>query len=134
MSFLAARGLRGPLNPVARSVAHAPPCHMLHVLGESAATDGLLRRVPGLAIRELPDTALCCGAGGAAFARQPGIGAALGRAKAEAIAASGAGWVLAGNPGCLLQIGGALRAHGVAAQALHPARVLRESLGAPLPD
>lgn len=133
LAFLAARGMRGPFAPVRRRVAHAPPCHLRNVLREDASTDALLDAIPGLERVTLADAALCCGAGGSSFARAPALTAAVGAAKADAIAASGAEWVLAGNPGCLLQIESALRARGARVAVLHPARVLRESLGAELP-
>lgn len=134
IAFLESHGLRGVRGPVRRSVAHAPPCHLLHVLGGAGATDRMLTATPDLTVCTLRDAALCCGAGGAAFVQQPEIAGALGAAKATAIAASGAACVVAGNPGCLLQIEASLRAHGVRAEVVHPARVLRESLGAELPD
>lgn len=134
INFLMDRGLRGTLQPLRRKVAHAPPCHLSNVLGGAGATDRMLAATPELAPCALRDAALCCGAGGAAFTQQAGIAAALGEAKAAAIADSGAEWVVAGNPGCLLQIESSLRRAGVRATVLHPARVLREALGAELPD
>jgi len=134
IEFLWRHGLRGTLQPVTRRVAHAPPCHLLNVLGGAGATDGMLSKTPALAVCALRDANLCCGAGGASFAKQPEIAMLLGNAKAQAIGDSGAEWVVAGNPGCMLQIEAALRERGVRAQVLHPARVLREALGAELPD
>lgn len=134
IAFLEARGMRGARGPLPRRVAHAPPCHALNVLGDSKATDRMLAGIPGLEVCPLRDAALCCGAGGAAFTKQPEMAEMLGAAKSAAIAASGADWVVAGNPGCLLQLEAALRERGIRAEVLHPARVLREALGAELPD
>ncbi len=133
LAFLARRGLRGPLHEVRRSAVHAPPCHQQFVLKDSAAVEDLLARIPGLDLRPLADAGLCCGAGGAAFSEQPEIAAELGARKSAAVAASGAAWVLTGNPGCLLQIESALRAAGQAVQVGHPASLLREALHAAAP-
>ena len=133
IAYLQAQGIRGKRAPLARRVVHAPPCHLLNVLGKASATDQMLAATPGLTICPLAGAALCCGAGGASFTQQPEMSTQLGAAKAAAIEAGGAEWVLAGNPGCLLQIEASLRERGVAAEAMHPLRVLRESLGAELP-
>jgi len=132
--FLEAQGLRGPLAPLHRSAAHAPPCHLQNALRGTGAVERLLAQLPGFELRPLADAQLCCGAGGGAFAAQPELTGELGRRKAAAIEDSGADWVLTGNPGCLLQIESALRARGSRARAAHPVSLLREALGAELPN
>jgi glycolate oxidase iron-sulfur subunit len=130
LGFLARAGLRGPLRPVARRVAHAPPCHLSNVLRGAADVEALLDAIPGLERVALTEAALCCGAGGAAFLEQPALTSAIGARKAEHVRASGADCVVAGNPGCLLQIEAGLRALGEGTRVAHPISLLREALGA----
>ncbi len=134
MRFLRRQGIRGPMHSCAQSVTHAPPCHLLNVLGGVNETNQLLADVPGVKVLPLAEASLCCGAGGASFSRQPEVASALGARKAENVIASGAAWVLAGNPGCLLQIEAALRRRGSEISVAHPVRLIREALGATLPD
>lgn len=131
--FLARQGLRGPLRPVERRVAHAPPCHLSNVLREESEVTDLLATIPGLRLVPLAEANVCCGAGGASFQEHPELAADMGARKAAAIAAGGAEWVVAGNPGCLMQIEGSLRAARSPARVLHPVHVLREALGAERP-
>jgi glycolate oxidase iron-sulfur subunit len=131
--FLARHGLRGKLRAVERRIVHAPPCHLLNVLQESATVEGLLASIPGLRLLPLQEAQICCGAGGASFHEQPELAAAMGARKAAAIASSGAEWVVSGNPGCLMQIEAALRVHSTPVRVLHPVSALREALDAPLP-
>ena len=53
---------------------------------------------------EVPDGDTCCGSAGLYNVEHPDIAAALGASKAEAIRATGAQAVAAGNIGCLVQI------------------------------
>ncbi len=84
----------------------------------------LLGSVGGLAIAEMAETEACCGFGGMFCIKYPDISNAMVQRKAAAIAASGAGTVLAGDLGCLLNIAGKLKRDGRAVASRHVAEVL----------
>jgi glycolate oxidase iron-sulfur subunit len=88
-------------------VAYHDACHLAHGQGVRGAPRRLLRQVPGLELREIADSEICCGSAGTYNIDQPVVAAELGRRKAAAILATGADCVLTGNIGCLTQ----LRAH-----------------------
>jgi glycolate oxidase iron-sulfur subunit len=107
----------GPLaqrHPVPLTVAYHDACHLSHGQGVRAQPRELLRGIPGLRLVPIPATEadVCCGSAGVYNLLQPGPAGRLGARKAAAIRATGADVVVAGNPGCLLQIRAALDADG----------------------
>jgi glycolate oxidase iron-sulfur subunit len=111
-----------PLGDDGRVVVVQDPCHLRHVQKAHLA----VRTVLGAAysLREPGDDGLCCGAGGAYSALQPGLSRAVRDRKVAAIRAVGgdAPLVASANPGCLLH----LRAAGL--DVRHPAQLLAEAL------
>lgn len=109
----------------AGSVTYHDSCKGLRGLGIQAQPRALLGRLPGVELREMPDAAECCGFGGAFAENFAGISGRIVDRKCEAIAASGAGTVVGGDLGCLLNIEGRLRRRGdETTRVLHVAEVL----------
>jgi L-lactate dehydrogenase complex protein LldE len=77
-----------------------------------------------LSLVELEDGEVCCGFGGAFSVKYPDISTAILDAKIHDIAGTGAGTVLAGDLGCLLQIAGRLSRTRAKIEARHVAEVL----------
>ena len=80
--------------------------------------------VDGLALTELRDADVCCGFGGTFCVKYPEVSAAIVSRKAEAIRDSGAGTLLAGDLGCLLNLAGRLAREGSPVEVRHVAEVL----------
>ena len=100
-------------------------CSGLRELGVKAQPRGLLAKLPGVELREMPDCETCCGFGGTFSIKFGEISAAMADAKCEHIAASGADAVVLGDLGCMLNIEGRLRRRGdTRTQVLHIAEVL----------
>ena len=70
----------------------------------------------------------CCGFAGSYTVDNPEISAELLADKLAAIGKTGAGIVAMDCPGCLLQIRGGCRSHGLAVRAAHTAELLDEVL------
>jgi glycolate oxidase iron-sulfur subunit len=98
-------------------------CHLAHAQGDCpdfrvnengtvpfrtqgivAAPRRLLEKIPGLQLRELPESDMCCGSAGVYNIQQAEMGDRLARRKLENIISTGASIVIAANAGCLLQI------------------------------
>ena len=124
--FLHDLGLAEPTRPVRRRVAYDQPCHLVHGqrIGADTVSD-LLARIPELEQVALAGSERCCGAGGVYNLVHAEMADAVLHEKVEAILASGADTVVTGNPGCLLQLRGALREHPI--EVLHPIQVLDEA-------
>lgn len=125
--FLHRHGLRGEARPLALRAAYDPPCHLQHVLGARDEVQQLLATVPDLQLVAHDAPEVCCGAGGVSFLRAAEQGAATAAAKATALLAAEAQLVLSGNPGCMLQLEGGLRAAGSGIEVLHPLSLLRRA-------
>jgi glycolate oxidase iron-sulfur subunit len=118
-----------PRHPLNLTVAYHDACHLSHGQGVRAQPRGLLRSVPGLRVVSPMDADVCCGSAGVYNLLSPEPAAQLGARKATALRATGADVVVAGNPGCLLQIAAAMRADGGRViPTLHTIEVLDASL------
>jgi glycolate oxidase iron-sulfur subunit len=111
---LAAAEPVAPRHPLPLTVAYHDACHLSHGQGVRAQPRALLQGIPGLRLVPIPPTEadVCCGSAGVYNLLSPGAAARLGARKAAAIRSTGAEVVVAGNPGCLLQIRAALAADG----------------------
>jgi L-lactate dehydrogenase complex protein LldE len=99
-------------------------CSGLRELGVRDQPRRLLATVAGLRIAEMRDANVCCGFGGTFCVKYPDISHAIVGKKAAAIAATGAGLLLAGDLGCLMNMAGKLQRDGAAIEARHVAEVL----------
>jgi glycolate oxidase iron-sulfur subunit len=118
------------LGPVARrhplpvTVAYHDACHLSHAQGIRAQPRTLLRGVPQLRLREIPDAELCCGSAGVWNVLNPQPAAQLGDRKAADVLGTGAELLVTANPGCLMQIAAGVRRAGGRIALAHPAQVL----------
>jgi L-lactate dehydrogenase complex protein LldE len=106
------------------TVTYHDSCSCLRELGVRAQPRRLLAGVEGLSLAELPDTEACCGFGGTFCVKFPDISGRLVSDKVRNIEASGAGTLLAGDMGCLLNIAGRLRRLERPVRVYHVAEVL----------
>ncbi|HEY3505142.1 MAG TPA: heterodisulfide reductase-related iron-sulfur binding cluster [Actinocatenispora sp.] len=122
------------LGPVAerhavhRTVAYHDACHLAHAQRIRSAPRQLLRGIPGLRLVEPAESELCCGSAGVYNLLEPEPARELGDRKAERIEATDADLLVAGNPGCLLQITAALRRAGTEMPTAHTIELLDASL------
>ena len=107
------------------TITYHDSCAGLRELGVKQQPRRLLARMPGVALAEMKDSETCCGFGGTFSIKFGEISAAMAETKCENIAASGAGTVVLGDLGCMLNIEGRLRRRGdEATRVLHVAEVL----------
>ena len=106
------------------SVTYHDSCSGLRELAVKDQPRRLLRSVQGLRLAEMADSEVCCGFGGTFCVKYPDISNAMVTEKAEAIEASGAETLLAGDLGCLMNMAGKLKRRGAAVSARHVAEVL----------
>ena len=109
----------------AGTVTYHDSCSGLRELGVKAQPRELLSMVRGLKIEEMNECETCCGFGGAFAVKFGDISSQMASAKCAHIRASGAGTVVLGDLGCMLNIEGRLRFEGDAStRVLHVAEVL----------
>jgi L-lactate dehydrogenase complex protein LldE len=125
VSFLVdIRGMKEVVARCAQTVTYHDSCSGLRELGIKAQPRRLLAGIDGLTLNELPGAEICCGFGGTFAVKYPDISDKMARDKIADIKATGAGCVLAGDLGCLLQIAGKLSRAGIRIETRHIAEVL----------
>jgi glycolate oxidase iron-sulfur subunit len=127
--FLAEAGPRAERRPVELRAAYHDACHLAHAQGVRAQPRELLRAIPGLELLEPAEWQICCGSAGIYNLVQPEPAAELGERKARNLLDTGAEAVVAGNPGCALQITAHTERLGRPLPVLHPMELLARSIG-----
>jgi glycolate oxidase iron-sulfur subunit len=92
------------LGPLPEVVCFHDPCHLRHAQRLVSPQRELLRRIPGLTLKEIPDDGQCCGSAGIYNVTHRERSMKIMEAKVQAIAKTGAQRVVTSNPGCLLQL------------------------------
>jgi glycolate oxidase iron-sulfur subunit len=110
-----------------RPVIVQDPCHLRHVQRAHLPVRTVLGHVADLV--ELDDDGLCCGAGGAYAALQPGLAAEIRTRKLDGIEAAaartGATVVASANPGCAMHLATELAPRGLTVR--HPIDLVAEA-------
>ena len=127
--FLAQAGPRAERRSVEIKVAYHDACHLAHAQGVRTQPRELLRGIPGLELVEPAEWELCCGSAGIYNLVQPEPAAELGERKARNLLDTEAEAVVAGNPGCALQISAHTEQLGRRLPVLHPMELLARSIG-----
>ncbi len=125
VSFLVdVRGMKGVEARFDGTVTYHDSCSGLRELGVKQQPRRLLATVAGLRLTELPGAEVCCGFGGTFCVKYPEISDKIVREKTADIAATGAGTLLAGDLGCLLNMAGKLKREERPVAVRHVAEVL----------
>ncbi|HZE39619.1 MAG TPA: heterodisulfide reductase-related iron-sulfur binding cluster [Stackebrandtia sp.] len=118
------------LGPVAErrrldlDIAYHDACHLAHAQGVRTPPRRLLESIPGVTLSEIADGEVCCGSAGVYNLMRPDTARQLGDDKAANVLGTGAGLVVAANPGCTMQIATALERAGQPKPVAHIAEVL----------
>jgi len=108
------------------TVTYHAACHGLRELHLREEPLTLLRHVKGLKLVEMAHFDECCGFGGTFSMKFESISVAMGRSKAENVAASGADYVTAIDPSCLMHLQGVLGKQQARARTIHLASILAQ--------
>jgi len=111
-------------------VTYDAPCHLQHAQRVTQAPLSMLAAIPGLELVPLHDSDQCCGSAGIYNLVEPATSDAVLAPKLANIRATGAPWVVTGNPGCLMQIGAGLIRAEIPARSIHPVDLLDASYAA----
>jgi glycolate oxidase iron-sulfur subunit len=122
--FLDQLGMVPPEGEIRAVATYHDACHLLHAQKIHDAPRRLLTQIPGLELRELPESELCCGAAGTYNLTQPEMSARLSRRKLENIRNTGASVAITSNAGCALQIAREAREKGERLAVVHPMEML----------
>ena len=122
---------KGSLGALRGIVTYQDACHLAHAQRITAPPRRLLAAIPGLEIREMAESSLCCGSAGIYNVTQPEMAQRLQARKVDRVLEVSPEIVATGNPGCALQIRNGLdRANAPHIAVKHVIQLLDESLSA----
>jgi len=119
--------LQQKLRPLPLAVTYHDPCHIVHCQGIRQEPRRLLKLVPELDFRELPEADACCGSAGTYNIEKPGMSDRVLRRKVENVKSTGAQVLVTSNPGCLIQLKKALAEDNPPVRVMHLTEVLNKS-------
>ena len=119
---------RAPRGPVQLKAAYHDACHLQHAQGVRAQPRQLLRSIPGVELREIAESEICCGSAGIYNLLEPEAAGQLRDRKVKNVIATGADAIVSGNPGCLLQIATGLEEAGRPMRIMHLVEVIDRSI------
>jgi glycolate oxidase iron-sulfur subunit len=122
--FLADRGFQPPTHPVEEQVTYHDSCHLARGLGVRAEPRAILASVPGLSLVEHKEADRCCGGGGTFGFSHRSLSKRIQERKLGNIAASGAGMIATGCPGCKYQLNDGLQRLGMSQRVVHTIQLL----------
>jgi L-lactate dehydrogenase complex protein LldE len=108
------------------TVTYHASCHGLRELRVQEEPLQLLNNVGGLKLLQMSRSEECCGFGGTFATKFAEISVAMGNSKVDSIAATGAEFVTATDPSCLLHLQGVLQKQRRRAKAIHLASILAQ--------
>jgi glycolate oxidase iron-sulfur subunit len=120
---------RLPTSDFRLRVTLQEPCHLAHAQRITQQPRALLRSLPGVELREMNESALCCGSAGIYNLTHREKADTLLNRKLDNAAATGAHVIATANPGCLLQLQAGVRERGLNMQVRHIADIIDEAEG-----
>jgi glycolate oxidase iron-sulfur subunit len=129
--FLASIELNPNLRAFQASVVatYQDSCHLAHGQKIRSAPRALLGAVPGLELREMQLSDLCCGSAGIYNIVHTGMAMALLEKKMAAVNSTGADVIVTANPGCMLQLAAGVKKFGRGQKVKHVVEILDEAYG-----
>jgi glycolate oxidase iron-sulfur subunit len=125
--FLASIELNRDMKPLSMTVTYQDSCHLAHGQKIRSAPRKLLDAVPGLQLREMPLSDLCCGSAGIYNVVHTGMSMALLRKKMDSVNGTGAQAIVTANPGCMLQLAAGVQKFGQGQRVAHVVQILDEA-------
>lgn len=128
MEFIDEIGIDRNLNDLKMKITYQDACHISHGQNIRSAPRNILSKIPGLELIEMKNSDTCCGSAGIYNILQPDLAEDILAKKIESIENTSAECIVAGNPGCLLQIQKGLRERNRNLRIAHPIEILDKAL------
>jgi glycolate oxidase iron-sulfur subunit len=125
--FLASIELNTNMGEVRATVTYQDSCHLAHGQKVRSAPRKLLNSVPGLTLKEMRLSDLCCGSAGIYNVVHTDMAMQLLAKKMETVNATGAERIATSNPGCMLQLRAGVSKHGSGQHVSHVIEILDEA-------
>jgi glycolate dehydrogenase iron-sulfur subunit len=125
--FLASIELNPRMGEVRATVTYQDSCHLCHGQKIRSAPRQLLAQVPGLTLKEMRLSDLCCGSAGIYNVVHTDMSMKLLSNKMQSVNATGATRIVTANPGCMLQLRAGVERHGHGQTVSHAVEILDEA-------
>ena len=125
--FLASIDLNRRMGEVRTVATYQDSCHLAHGQRVRSAPRELLRRVPGLTLKEMQMSDACCGSAGVYNVQHTEMSMALLEKKMQIVNATGADRIVTANPGCMLQLRAGVARWGHGQRVSHVVEILDEA-------
>ena len=129
--FLVAAGANGSLGELSGTITYHDPCHLSNRFAKiTAQPRKLLKSVPGMTYKELPEADWCCGAAGSyTFLHHPEATGVLDR-KMGNVEKTGADTLATECPACMMHLSYGARRKGLSVQVRHVSQILDQAYAA----
>ncbi|KAA6225037.1 MULTISPECIES: (Fe-S)-binding protein [unclassified Campylobacter] len=94
-------------------------CHALRVQKSIESSKNLINKLKNVELVELEYEEECCGFGGTFSVKEPAISNAMVKTKIEDIKKTGVKYLISGDGGCLMNIGGTMKRMGLDIKGVH---------------
>jgi glycolate oxidase iron-sulfur subunit len=125
--FLASVDLNQNMGEVRATVTYQDSCHLAHGQKIRSAPRKLLGCVPGLTLKEMRLSDLCCGSAGIYNVVHTDMAMQLLAKKMEDVNATAAERIATANPGCMLQLRAGVEKYGRGQTVSHVVEILDEA-------
>jgi glycolate oxidase iron-sulfur subunit len=129
--FLGSIDLNTNLRGAPMIATYQDSCHLAHGQKIRSAPRKLLGMVPGLELREMPLSDLCCGSAGIYNVVHTEMAIALIEKKMASVNGTGADVIVTANPGCMLQLAAGVKKFGRGQRVAHVVEILDDAYGKP---
>ena len=109
-------------------VTYHDSCQSINCLGLYSEARQIIQNELGLELREMPQSDVCCGFGGATSIEHGDVSERIMNNKLNNAESTGATVLVADNPGCLMHLRGGVDASGRKVRVLHLAQLIAEQL------
>jgi glycolate oxidase iron-sulfur subunit len=125
--FLASIELNRDMAPVEETVTYQDSCHLAHGQRIRNAPRQLLKAIPGLTLKEMPLSDMCCGSAGIYNVLHTELSMDILEKKMENVNRTNAAVIATANPGCMLQLEAGVRQWGNGARVVHVIELLDQA-------
>jgi glycolate oxidase iron-sulfur subunit len=123
--FLFDIGLKKPAKEFRHSVSYHDACHLLHSQKVSLQPRSLIQSIPGITYVELNEASWCCGSAGIYNVTRHEDSMSILDRKMFNVKKTGAEFLVANNPGCIIQIEYGCAQQNIPMKIVHLATLLR---------
>lgn len=122
--FLASIEIRTPVKPLDMTVTYQDSCHLCHGQKIRVQPRKVLAAIPGVTLKEMALSDLCCGSAGIYNVVHNEMAMGLLKNKMQSVNATGAECIVTANPGCMIQLQAGAKIHGKNQPVLHVVELL----------